>query len=172
MGELVEQKVLKSLEGTEHDFLYQLIKACDVGDTSAYDSLIASNQDRINNIPEISRNLTLIKEKVSILGLVELVFQRSKGERNIPFSLIAERSKISSDEVELLAMRTMRLGLIKGVLDEVEQTFRVHWVKPRVLDLSRVDMIRNRLDTWTDNINTTLVEMEQTHPDLFANKVM
>ena len=41
-------------------------------------------------------------------------------------------------QVELLVMKALSLGLVKGHIDEVEQRIHMTWVQPRVLDLEQV----------------------------------
>ena len=43
-----------------------------------------------------------------------------------------DRAKLDGDQVEWLAMRAMALGLVKGVIDEVQRVVDVAWVAPRV----------------------------------------
>jgi 26S proteasome regulatory subunit N9 len=47
-------------------------------------------------------------------------------------------------------MRAMSLGLIKGSMDEVKQSFDVTWVQPRVLDKNQLGHLCGQLDSWLD----------------------
>lgn len=47
-------------------------------------------------------------------------------------------------------MRAMSLGLIKGIIDEVDSTVNITWVQPRVLDKERLGLLVDQLSGWTD----------------------
>lgn len=41
-------------------------------------------------------------------------------------------------QVELLVMKALSVGLVKGSIDEVDKRVHMTWVQPRVLDLQQV----------------------------------
>lgn len=43
-----------------------------------------------------------------------------------------------STQVELLVMKALSAGLVKGSIDEVDKRVLMTWVQPRVLDLQQV----------------------------------
>lgn len=43
-----------------------------------------------------------------------------------------------SAQVELLVMKALSVGLVKGSIDEVDKRVHMTWVQPRVLDLQQV----------------------------------
>lgn len=45
------------------------------------------------------------------------------------------------DQVELLVMKALSLGLVRGSIDEIEQKCHMTWVQPRVLDRKQVIII-------------------------------
>jgi hypothetical protein len=47
-------------------------------------------------------------------------------------------------------MRAMSLGLIKGSMDEVDQSINISWVQPRVLDKGQLSVLSAQLDTWSE----------------------
>ena len=67
-------------------------------------------------------------------------------------------------QVELLAMRAMSLGLIKGSLDEVERTLTVTFVQPRVLNKGQLAVIKERVDSWLGRCSETLALLEKATP--------
>lgn len=51
------------------------------------------------------------------MAFLDLVFNLPKNERTISFDRIMQRTKQPIDQVEYLLMRSMALGLVKGVID-------------------------------------------------------
>lgn len=41
-------------------------------------------------------------------------------------------------QVELLVMKALSVGLVRGSIDEVDKRVHMTWVQPRVLDLQQV----------------------------------
>ncbi len=82
------------------------------------------------------------------------------GTRALSFNDVATRTKLPIDQIELLAMHALSLGLIRGHIDQVDEKLNMHWVKPRVLDLRQVGTLKKRLDQWTNDVKqmSTLVE--------------
>ncbi|XP_019849776.1 PREDICTED: 26S proteasome non-ATPase regulatory subunit 13-like [Amphimedon queenslandica] len=95
-----------------------------------------------------------------------LVFRRQAHERRIDFSTIAEAAQIDINDVELLVMRGLSLGLVKGTIDEVDKQVNMTWVQPRVLDYSQVSRIKERVCEWVSQIKLTKQLMEDSAPEL------
>lgn len=146
IGELLEKDLLKALIGSPHEWLYDVLQTLDGGRIHDFENTIKAHEEVISKMPDICNNITLLRMKVKILAFIETVFQKSKGDRNITFAEIAEKTQISTDEVELLVMKAMSLKLIKGTIDEVEQVVRVTWVIPRILDTKRLEVMSGKLD--------------------------
>uniref|UniRef100_A0A8C6LN48 Proteasome 26S subunit, non-ATPase 13 n=1 Tax=Nothobranchius furzeri TaxID=105023 RepID=A0A8C6LN48_NOTFU len=67
-------------------------------------------------------------------------------------------------EVELLVMKALSVGLIKGNIDEVDQKVQMTWVQPRVLDLHQIKGMKERLDSWCGDVkNMTVLVEHQAH---------
>ena len=79
---------------------------------------------------------------------MEIIFQREKGDRNLPFKLIGEELGFVEDDIEYLVMKAMSLGLVKGTIDQIDKMVRVSWVKPRILDMERIVIMRDKLQQW------------------------
>lgn len=48
-------------------------------------------------------------------------------------------------QVELLVMKALSVGLVKGSIDEVDKRVHMTWVQPRVLDLQQVMCLKYRV---------------------------
>ncbi|KAF9022185.1 26S proteasome non-ATPase regulatory subunit 13, partial [Haplosporangium bisporale] len=70
--------------------------------------------------------------------------------------------------VEILVMKALSLGLIKGTIDQVDSVVRVHWVQPRVLDRSQIQGMQERLAAWNENVKKTALVMENEAVDVYA----
>jgi len=168
-GDLLAHPIVESLQGTEKEWLAHLLRAFNQGDIAGYEGLIARYGLQLEKEPLLVSKTDLLKEKISILCLMEMVFDRQSVDRHIPFRAIAESTKLPAEmDLELLVMKALSLKLIKGYIDQVEQQVVVTWVQPRVLGLEQIGKMKDRLDEWSKKVHSTLVFMEQGTPDLFS----
>lgn len=70
--------------------------------------------------------------------ILQMTFTRPANHRKISFQEIAAKTGIPLGEVEILAMKAMSLGLVKGTIDQVTEKVHMTWVQPRVLDKQQV----------------------------------
>ena len=79
-----------------------------------------------------------------------MTFKRPATNRQMTFEEIAEEAQLPVGEVELLVMRALSLGLVKGSIDQVEAKVHMTWVQPRVLDRDQVIVKHtSTFDEWT-----------------------
>ena len=69
-----------------------------------------------------------------------MTFKRPATNRQLTFAEIAQEAQLPEPEVELLVMKALSLGLVKGSIDQVEQKAHMTWVQPRVLDREQVGL--------------------------------
>ena len=67
-----------------------------------------------------------------------MTFKRPATNRNLSFKDISATTGVNEDEVELLVMKALAQGLLKGTIDQVDSTAHFTWVQPRVLDKKQV----------------------------------
>ncbi|GAB2295547.1 26S proteasome non-ATPase regulatory subunit 13 A [Dionaea muscipula] len=168
-GELLAHPIIKSLLGTKVEWLYYILEAFNSGDLVRYQELCNVHKDALNAQPALVANEKKLLEKVNILCLMEIIFSRPSEDRTIPLGVIAGRTKLSVEDVEYLLMKSLSVHLIEGIIDQVEGTVHVSWVQPRVLGISQVKSLRDRLDNWLDKVHTTLLTVEAETPDLVAS---
>ena len=89
-----------------------------------------------------------------------MTFKRPTTNRNLTFKDISEATGVRVEEVELLVMKALAQGLLKGTIDQVNSVVHFTWVQPRVLDKKQMSTMMNRLQTWCKDIESmeTLVE--------------
>nr|XP_016499118.1 PREDICTED: 26S proteasome non-ATPase regulatory subunit 13 homolog B-like [Nicotiana tabacum] len=91
-------------------------------------SLSALLGDNVYNFRELLAppiNEKMLLEKINILCLMEIIFSRPAEDRTIPLSALAERTKLSVENVEYLLMKSLSVHLIEGIMDQVEGTVHV-----------------------------------------------
>lgn len=62
-------------------------------------------------------------------------------------------------------MRALSLKMIRGTMDQIDQTLRVTWVQPRVLQKEQVALMTERLGSWCETVNSTLHFLENETPE-------
>ncbi|KAM0935708.1 putative proteasome component (PCI) domain, 26S Proteasome non-ATPase regulatory subunit 13 [Dioscorea sansibarensis] len=168
-GELLAHPIINSLLGSKVEWLYHILQAFNTGDLVRYQELCHSHNAALNTQPALVANEKKLLEKINILCLMEIIFSRPSEDRTIPLSVIAERTKLSIEDVEYLLMKSLSVHLIEGIIDQVENTVYVSWVQPRVLGIPQIKSLRDRLDVWLGKVHSALLSVEAETPDLVAS---
>ena len=108
-------------------------------------------------------------QKITLLCLMELSFKRKSTERSFSFEAIAQETRLPVNEVELLVIKALSLGLIKGSIDEVSRTVHVTWVQPRVLDKGQITNLQSMLGLWSEKVKSSMYMVENQVPELLVN---
>lgn len=164
-GELLCQGVMEGLKQTEKGWLVDLLQAFNEGNLARFYSLKQFWELQ----PDLLSNQHKLEAKIRLLCLMELIFRRHAHKRTIPFVTIAEAAQVDIKEVELLVMKALSLGLVKGTIDEVDQQVNMTWVQPRVLDYTQVHSLRDRVAEWSTQIRDTIKLIEDTAPEVVAH---
>ena len=96
---------------------------------------------------------SVLQEKIMLLALVHMIFERPSSDRTLSFMDISHRTTVTPLNVELLLMRALSLGLIQGTLDQVDETVTVSWVMPRVLEPMQLKDLAARFGEWAIQVS-------------------
>lgn len=166
-GEVLATPILQALKDTPLQWLADLLHAFNRGDIDAFNAIVSEHASAFDAQPALAAKRAYVKEKVALLALMVLVFERPAHARNIAFREIAEATRLPLEQVEWLVMRALSCGLIKGAIDQVDELVRVSWVQPRVLDNSQLTALVSRLNDWETKVQSTLLYVEEQTPELF-----
>lgn len=163
-GELLMHPILDSL-AAGHDWLRQLLFCFNSGDNDAFEKITRGPE--FQKRPLLVSNIAFLSQKLCLMTLMESVFRRSKQERaSLPFSAVSKDTRVALGEVEHLVMKALSLGLIRGSIDEIDQTVNITWVQPRVLDMSQIRLLKQKLSEWSIAVKKRVVSLEQNNPIL------
>ncbi|KAL3797138.1 hypothetical protein HJC23_000476 [Cyclotella cryptica] len=156
-GEVVTSgaPILKALEGTEMGYLVKLLECGSRGDVIGFQAVADANREAIARQPSLVSRAEAVKEKITLLALVNMVFERPSLERTLLFEDIADRVGVPLEQVEWVIMRALSLKLIEGTMDQVEQTVDVTWVMPRVLNAMQMEELASRFGEWAVKVSKT-----------------
>ena len=163
-GELLLHPILDSLTSTPHAWLRDLLFAFNRGDLAAYRRL----EPQISESPLLSPNQDFLSQKIALSALTEAVFRRPPHDRAMTFGTIAEETNVQPTEIEILIMKALSLGLLKGSIDQVAGIARINWVQPKVLDMKQIDNMRSRLKDWDSSVNQLGNWIEGVGKDVWA----
>ncbi|TVU15909.1 hypothetical protein EJB05_39452, partial [Eragrostis curvula] len=168
-GDLLAHPIIHSLSGTQVEWIYHMLQAFNSGNLALYQELCKTHNTALSSQPALVQSERRLHEKINVLCLMDIIFSRSSHDRTIPLSAIAERTRLSIEDVEYLLMKSLSAHLIEGIIDQVDGTIHVSWVQPRVLGIEQVKSLRDRLDTWVGKVHTTLLSVEAETPDLISS---
>ena len=167
-GELLAHPVMESLEGTQYEWLSEVMQAFNRGDLHEYDRLCNKYADQLNAQPALVQNERKLREKITVVTLMEIIFALPAENRIISLESVAEKTKLYTKGVELLLMKALSAHLIEGVIDQVKGTVRITWAKPRTLLNPQIQELRNKLDWWIGKVQSTIKMLENEQPELIG----
>ncbi|XP_067863321.1 26S proteasome non-ATPase regulatory subunit 13-like isoform X2 [Heptranchias perlo] len=155
-GELLMHPILESLRDTENQWLIDTLYAFNSGDVETFFCL----KTYWGSQSDLANNEQRLKEKLQLLCLMEMVFTRPANHRQMTFQEISHQAKVPVDEVEMLVMKALSAGLVKGSIDEVDHKVHMTWVQPRVMDLQQVSAMKERLEAWCADVKNISILVE------------
>ncbi|KAL7727839.1 hypothetical protein ACLKA6_019772 [Drosophila palustris] len=165
IGELLAHPILESLQNTENEWLVELLKAFNTGDINKFNDM----KKIWSKIPDLAAQEVKLRQKISLLCLMEMTFKRSAIERAISFADIANETKLPAKEVEFLIMKALALDLVRGEIDQVAGVVNMSWVQPRVLNRNQIAGMASTLDTWMGAITSMEKLMENRAAEILTN---
>lgn len=167
-GEVLENGVMADLNGTEHEWLVELLTAFNRGDVGAFDAVVAKNKDVFGKTVLASAEaMAGLREKMVLLSVVEMVFRRAPDDRTLSFAEVAKATGKPLDQVEWTLMRAMSVGLIKGLIDGVDERVHITWLRPRVLQPEQLAALKESLEQWDASVDSALSRVRAEAPAVF-----
>lgn len=102
-GEVLATPLLSVLNGTDNQYLFDLIKAMNTGDIDTYNSIVNLNSDRYFNQPVLTNFHGKIQQKVVLLCLMDMIFKRSSHDRTLSYQDIATKTRLPIDQVSSMS---------------------------------------------------------------------
>ncbi|XP_015510781.1 26S proteasome non-ATPase regulatory subunit 13 [Neodiprion pinetum] len=150
LGELLAHPVLESLKGTSNAWLVDLLQAFNAGNIAA----LEKTKPQWSKVADLAAQELKLRQKISLLCLMEMTFKRQANNRQLTFAEISHETRLPIGEVELLVMKALAQGLVRGAIDQVAATVNMTWVQPRVLDRGQIAGMVQRLEGWCKDVNS------------------
>ena len=169
LGQVVTNPIVQVLQGTPDAWLVELLHAGANGQVQAFHTLCTQTYpSQIASQPALVHRGQQMKEKMTLLALVQMVFERPAHDRTLKFTDIATRLELPSvEQVEWVLMRALSVQLIQGSMDQVDGTVHITWVLPRTLNEEQMTDLAIRFGEWAAKVRTAKDYM-QDHATLSA----
>jgi len=148
-GELLAHPILDDLKGNNKEWIVRILIAFNSGDVRKFSDM-KKEWEKQADLKNFEEQLYV---KICLLALMEMTFQRSATDRSLSFRDIAQQTGMDEDKVELLVMKALAKGLVKGSIDQVAQVANLTWVQPRVLDREQLKTLVKKINEFTTSIN-------------------
>ncbi|KAG8225801.1 hypothetical protein J437_LFUL005608 [Ladona fulva] len=155
-GELLAHPVLNALRSTERSWLVDLLYAFNTGSIADFERM----RPQWTAIPDLAAQELTLRQKISLLCLMEMTFKRPATNRQLTFEEISRETGLPINEVELLVMKALAQGLVRGAIDQVASKVHMSWVQPRVLDKTQISSMIQRLDVWCKDVKSMEILLE------------
>lgn len=163
-GEVLCEEIIQ--KDLQERWLIDLLVCFNNGDVQAFNNVIAKNQKAFEANKNFVVSFNVMKQKVALLCLMRLVFERPTDDRTVTFEAIAKETQLPPDQVEWLIMRAFSKKLLKGKMDQTRGTLHVTWLTSRVLEKNQMINLNDKLNTWIDKVSET-IKFKLVAPELF-----
>lgn len=152
-GELILHDIFQEISqpsssttSSQYNWLYQLIINLNAGNVDNFNHWLSI---AIKKAPILEQHQIFLKEKLTIMALLELV----SADKKLSFDIISEKTNTPIDQVELIIIKTMSLHLIEGYINQDQQYVVVSWIQPRILNLDQVKNLIQNVENLSKNIS-------------------
>ncbi|GAX78843.1 hypothetical protein CEUSTIGMA_g6281.t1 [Chlamydomonas eustigma] len=159
-GQLLQHPLAAALDNGPHKWLHDMLKVFNEGNLHEYDQLCSRHAAQLNAQPALVAHERRLREKITLMSVVEMVLSLPAEERRISFAEMGSRTKLDTDGVEFLLMKALSLHLVEGSVDQVEGIVHVSWVQPRILTKPQIHGVKDRLDSWISKVASAAVTLE------------
>jgi 26S proteasome regulatory subunit N9 len=165
LGELLAHPILKSLDKSENEWLISLLAAFNSGDIKKFESM----KPLWYQIADLAAHEVKLRQKISLLCLMEMTFKRPINKKSISFEEISEQTGLPLKDTELLIMKGLAQGLVRGTIDQVKGVVNMTWVKPRVLNCQQINNMVDSIEVWINAISNMEQLIESTAHEIILN---
>lgn len=157
-GELLSHPIFEYLtKSQQHAWLARFLHIFNSGNMEAFNGGLIEAAERA---PELQKHIPLLQQKIRIMALIDLAFQRPSQQRVFTFKEIASACQVEANQSEWLLMKALALKVIKGRIDQVKQQVRVGWVQARALNPEQLATLKDRVKDWTTRLQDSIHYIE------------
>ncbi|ODV96486.1 hypothetical protein PACTADRAFT_49824 [Pachysolen tannophilus NRRL Y-2460] len=150
-GEIIMHEIFNNLK---IEWLKKLILSLNDGNLIEFNKILAKNEKDIKKSLN-SLDLKFLNEKICIMTFIKLIFIKSSNRKILTYDeILKEITNLSTAaEIEHLCMKCLSLNLIKGYINQVNKEIEITWVQPRTMNKPQIEIIRNKLVDWNNNVS-------------------
>ncbi|KRY31005.1 putative 26S proteasome non-ATPase regulatory subunit 13 [Trichinella spiralis] len=157
-GELATHRILRTLKGTDKEWMLDVIRAFDRGDRAAFENLRPRwSKEAILNVKS-----NFLEEKMHLMSLLSAAQVCASKRRPLQMTEISRRENIPMTDVDILLVKAMSMKLISGNIDQVEGCVYISWVVPKVLNKQEIVEMADDFIGWYGKMHKLLKSVEQT----------
>ena len=167
--ELIEKDFFKLMKGSKYDWISNLILSFNSAKVDQFLSMMEQNKKNIEENDILKGKSDFLPIKIRIAALLELIFQKNKGERTLSFEEICKVCMTEEDKIEFISMKGLSHGLIKGYIDQAEKKLYVNWIQPKYLGKEKIGVMKDRINAWIDKAKRVLGDLQDNSAGLLNN---
>ena len=167
--ELIEKDFFKLMKGSKYDWISNLILSFNSAKVDQFLSMMEQNKKNIEENDILKGKSDFLPIKIRIAALLELIFQKNKGERTLSFEEICKVCMTEEDKIEFISMKALSHGLIKGYIDQAEKKLYVNWIQPKYLGKEKIGVMKDRINAWIDKAKRVLGDLQDNTAGILNN---